>query len=245
MKHPEAPPRPRQKGSPRRRFRGLEADQRQAERRQKIIDAGIECFGRNGFHVTTVRQICAEARLTERYFYESFRNLEALFAATYERVAQQLRDRIVAAIIAGPRDISAMAHAGLHAMFESIQRDPRMARILFVDVFSVSAEVEHASRRTTQSFADLVKQMVESLLPETSRAGLDPGLISTALVGASINVAIHWSLQGYREPLETVVHNCAVLYEVMARHALTTARAPLDAQPAPAAIPPGRGAART
>src|SRR5690606_9237384 len=67
-----------------RRFRGVAADERRRQRRQQLLDAGLKCFGTVGFRAAGVRDICAEAQLTERYFYESFKNREALFLAVYE-----------------------------------------------------------------------------------------------------------------------------------------------------------------
>ena len=52
-----------------RRYRGVSEEARQAERRQRFVEAGLTVFGSRGYHSSTVRSICAEAGLTERYFY--------------------------------------------------------------------------------------------------------------------------------------------------------------------------------
>ena len=39
----------------RRSFKGLSAEQRQAERYQKLMEAGLQCFGSHGFYHVTVR----------------------------------------------------------------------------------------------------------------------------------------------------------------------------------------------
>ncbi|MGH9792076.1 MAG: TetR/AcrR family transcriptional regulator, partial [Candidatus Acidiferrales bacterium] len=69
----------------------MDSLQRSAERRARLIQAGVQVFGTKGFHSATVKQICAEAGLTERYFYESFENLNALFLATYDHELERLR----------------------------------------------------------------------------------------------------------------------------------------------------------
>ena len=78
----------------RRTFKGMAPEDRQRERRERFMEAGFEAFGLRGYHSVTVREICAEARLTERYFYESFKDREALFSAIYERQVGVLRERI-------------------------------------------------------------------------------------------------------------------------------------------------------
>ncbi len=197
------------------RFRGIAAEERQAQRRSMLIDAGLEVFGTVGFHAATVRAICAHAKLTERYFYESFDNREALFAAVYEHLTGSLRDALVAALLPAPRDVGAMARAGLNTLFGAMRDDPRYMRILFVDVFTVSDEVDRLSRRATGGFAQLVQTLVETMYPEDRRAGLDPRLISHGLVGAAMNTVMYWAYGGYKEPLDAVVHNCAVLFEAL------------------------------
>lgn len=47
--------------------------ERQQARREKLIEAGIEAYGRHGFFSVTVKDICNEAKLTERYFMNPLR----------------------------------------------------------------------------------------------------------------------------------------------------------------------------
>ena len=79
------------KADPGRRYRGVSEAARQAERRQRFIEAGLTVFGSRGYHSSTVRSICSEAGLTERYFYESFANSEDLLCVVYEHVNQRIR----------------------------------------------------------------------------------------------------------------------------------------------------------
>src|SRR3954449_7388105 len=75
---------------PQRTYGGVSADERVAARREKLLDAGLELFGTRGFATTGVKDICREARLTDRYFYESFANSEALFLAVFDRLTDDL-----------------------------------------------------------------------------------------------------------------------------------------------------------
>lgn len=79
-------------------FRGVPSDERQAQRRRQLVEAGLDAFGTRGFHLTGVRDVCASARLTERYFYESFKNLEALFLAVYEAAVERVRSAVTRAL---------------------------------------------------------------------------------------------------------------------------------------------------
>ena len=67
-----------------RTWRGQTTQERQSERRDRLIEAGIELFGTRGYANTPVKAICEEAGLTERYFYEAFEDREALLDQIYE-----------------------------------------------------------------------------------------------------------------------------------------------------------------
>jgi AcrR family transcriptional regulator len=50
-------------------YRGVPADDRRAGRRARLLSAGLELLGSEGYSGTTVRGVCGRARLTPRYFY--------------------------------------------------------------------------------------------------------------------------------------------------------------------------------
>lgn len=82
-----------------RRYGGRGGEERRAERRERLLDAGLACYGEVGYHAATVRLICARAGLTERYFYESFANGEDLLCAVYLRHLDLQRARIASAML--------------------------------------------------------------------------------------------------------------------------------------------------
>ncbi len=46
---------------PARRYGGKSLEQRREERRRRLLDAGLELFGTQGFQHTTIEQLCATA----------------------------------------------------------------------------------------------------------------------------------------------------------------------------------------
>ncbi len=55
-----------------RRYGGKTTTERRAERRERLLDAGLALFGTQGFATVTIEALCAEAGLNPRYFYEQF-----------------------------------------------------------------------------------------------------------------------------------------------------------------------------
>lgn len=201
-----------------RKFKGLDANQRQAERRTRLISAGLETFGRQGFQVSTVKDVCLQARLTERYFYESFANREELFAAVYQHCIGQLRASLVAALAKLPKDPQAMTQMALRTLYTELRDDPRMARILFIDVLSAHGDMDKHSLNAMQGFSDLLESYLILLAPQLKKAKLDASLISTGLVGAVVLLVMRWAVTGFKEPIDDMVRNSAVLFEAMAGH---------------------------
>lgn len=199
----------------RRSFKGIAPEQRQRERYERFMEAGLQAYGNHGYHAVTVREICAEAKLTERYFYESFRDREALFGAVYQREVEQLRGRVLQTIRQHAPDGRAMARAGLEAFFQGLRDDPRRARILFVDVLSISAAMTGQSRQVTSGLSGFLLQFTQALYPGMQTSGLDPEIVATGLVGACINVAMHWVYGGFAQPVEAVRDSCYAIFEAM------------------------------
>lgn len=210
--------RPRDADTPGRRYRGASLPQRRAERRARFLDAGIAAFGTRGYHAVTVRDLCAAAGLTERYFYESFRDREQLFSAVYEHLNTELQRRIVAAVAQAGGSPEQAARAGLRAYFEQTHSDPRGARIMLIEVFGVSADMDRLSRRTAAGFVEMARRVLAPPMVAARRGpALDPDLIATGLVGGVIFSAMRWVLSGYAQPLERVVDNAAAIFTSLLR----------------------------
>lgn len=53
-------------------------------RRQQVLDAAFACFGRKGFHPTTMQDICREAGLSPGAVYRYFASKEAIISSSCE-----------------------------------------------------------------------------------------------------------------------------------------------------------------
>jgi AcrR family transcriptional regulator len=111
-------------------YGGATATERRDERRQKLIDSGLELFGTRGVAAVGIVDICAEAKLTKRYFYENFASVDELAAAVFEQVTDRLVEQVVPAIIAGGGQDPRPA---LTVYLRGALNDPRVARLLAVE----------------------------------------------------------------------------------------------------------------
>lgn len=112
-----------------RAYGGVSAEQRQADRRARLLSAGLDLLAEVGTAKLTVTAICARAGLTERYFYENFSDRDDLMLAIFDREATRAADVIMAAVEAAPPHPSARARVAVTVMFEELVGDPRLSEI--------------------------------------------------------------------------------------------------------------------
>lgn len=60
-----------------------------AERKQQIFEAAVACFGRQGYHLTKMDDIAAEAGLSKGSLYWYFDSKKALFIALFREIMGQ------------------------------------------------------------------------------------------------------------------------------------------------------------
>lgn len=201
-----------------RRYRGVSNEARKAERRMKLIEAGIKIFGSTGYHAATVKGLCQEAGLTERYFYESFTNAEALFTACYLHITDTLRNRLQNVLLSmEDDDLERATVTGLTVFFNQFKESPEAARILLVEVLTVNRHLEELSLKTLFSFVEMLETLAKPLIAQRQQgdpnAHLDSTLLASGLVGSVLYMAGRWALDGCRQPVDHVVENAMIIFK--------------------------------
>ncbi|MDF1629070.1 MAG: TetR/AcrR family transcriptional regulator [Alcanivoracaceae bacterium] len=193
-------------GQPLRVYGGETASQRKARQRRQFLQAGLQVFGSEGYRHSTVKQLCQVAGLTDRYFYRNFKDKEALLAAVYTEAMDGITGAIAEAVQrAGiAKDPHAAINAGLDAFFTAIE-DQAVARVCWLEVLGVSADIDTLYNQRVKLFAQLLLMFAQSLKPDAPLNDNQPRIISLALVGAISQTALHWLLDGYRTPRADLV----------------------------------------
>ena len=192
-------------------YRGVSREERIAERRERLLDAGLELFGTRGFDATGVREICRQAGLTDRYFYESFRDNRALFCAVFDRATDDLFTAVALAVGAVDPEPEPQLRAAIGVFVRKLADDPRLARIVFSEAGGAGAEVEQHMRGTLRRFTALVAATARPHLGASVPDEL-VDVLAMSLVGTLERVVIEWQ-DGYLDvPVERIVDLCTRLY---------------------------------
>lgn len=174
-----------------RTYRGRSADERRDDRRRRLLDAGLDLIGTEGWSATTVRAVCRRARLSARFFYESFDDLDALAVAVFDEVlGEALAEALPAMGEAADAGLEARLRAGVDALVTALTEDPRRARIAFVEALG-SVPLMERRMRGMRMIADLLATEIRAAytVPEDD-AFVD--LAAVALSGALTELMIVW-----------------------------------------------------
>src|SRR5437763_2854047 len=113
---------------PRERTRMAE---RSEETRQALITEARALFAQRGFAGVGTEEIVRAARMTRGALYHHFANKEDLFRAVYERVEQELVERIAAEAVSAADPLAAL-RAGARSFLDACE-DPAVQRIALID----------------------------------------------------------------------------------------------------------------
>ena len=110
-----------------RAYRGVAQADRVAQRREALISAGLDILHAGGLATFSVRAVCAQARLTARYFYESFADLDALLLAIVDTVCTDVASHAVDAIGTAGDELEAKIRSAVGSAVTVLRDDPRKA----------------------------------------------------------------------------------------------------------------------
>ncbi|HEX7322914.1 MAG TPA: TetR/AcrR family transcriptional regulator [Mycobacterium sp.] len=119
------------KTSSMRPYAGVDAVHRLAERRNRLLTAGLDLLGADPQELSelTVRGTCRQAGLAARYFYESFVDKDEFVSEVFDWVIAGIAATTQAAVAAAPPE--GQTRAGIANIVQTIAGDIRIGRLLF------------------------------------------------------------------------------------------------------------------
>lgn len=178
---------------PGRVYGGRSEHERRADRRGRLIHAGLELFGTEGWAGATIERLCAQAGVATRSFYEEFSSREALLRAVYEDIMSGVVGYVlprVAESTGGPEE---RIRLGLSGYVGYLTEDPRRARVAHREVRAAGV-LEPDRHAMILRFADFIAN--ETRLAQ----GAQGRVLGLALAGAVTEVLVDWVAQPEPRP---------------------------------------------
>ncbi len=202
-----------------RTYRGIRPAERQADRRERLLAAGLDLFGTVGYAHTSVRAVSDAAALNSRYFYESFSGREDLLYAVYQRIVGDIFTKAAEAA-AREETIEAQARASLRAGWIEVTQDKRKARVIAIEVVGVSERIERTRREARHALAQLTADNALSIARDGIRLRLDPVLVARFLLGGVVEILLDWINGDLDASVDEVVEHFTALFTAAASAAM-------------------------
>jgi AcrR family transcriptional regulator len=151
-----------------RRWSGVPLEDRQALRRDELIGAGVQLLGGESGPAVTVRAVCREAGLTERYFYESFADRDEFVRAVYDDVCARAMAALMSATT--PRE-------AVERFVALMVDDPVRGRVLLLAP-AVEPVLVRSGAEWMPSFIDLLQRKLTQIGDPVRQR-----MIATSLIG--------------------------------------------------------------
>lgn len=204
-----------------RRYRGLSVEERRAQRRERLLEAGLELFGTEGYAGSSIRAVSAAASLNSRYFYESFSSREDLLYHVYTGAVTAIATAVVEAT-AQADTVEDQARVGLQAAWRVMTGDRRKARVIVLEVVGVSERLERLRRENRHAFADILVRNAMSIAGDGIALRMDPLLTARALIGAGMELLVDWIHGDVSASPEEIVEHLTKMYTAVALASVAT-----------------------
>tara|TARA_R110001592_G_scaffold23259_5_gene91393 strand:- start:11615 stop:12271 length:657 start_codon:yes stop_codon:yes gene_type:complete len=199
------------------KYAGKAASTRQAERRKKILSAGIKLIGREGYAATSIDAICHEAGLTKRYFYESFSNSDQLLVEAYLTVTEEYLSTIMLATRPHLEDSRKLVRAGLKQAFRFVKDNPDKARLIMIEAMSVRSQLGRMYGKSYNEFVELLVGFTKPFLPDSGPGDVLLAVMAKGAIGAIIHLCQGWIATGFKQPLDELVAGAELIFSGMGR----------------------------
>lgn len=189
------------------RYGGRSAEERQADRRRRFLDAALQLFGAGpGFRGTTVAGLSEAAGLSTRQFYEEFRTLEDVLAALHLTVDGRAERSALESLAATEgRSVTERATAACHAYAAHVTGDPRRLRVTSIEVVGAGPRLERQRLERRGRWTDLVCAEAAAAAERGEAAGRDHRLAATVFVGGVNGLLHEWQSGRFDAGLDEIV----------------------------------------
>ncbi|OLF18997.1 TetR/AcrR family transcriptional regulator [Actinophytocola xanthii] len=190
----------------RRTYGGRSAADRRAERRERLLDAGLDLFGTSGYAAASIEKLCTHAGVSTRNFYEEFASREDLLMALHDRIVEQAFQAVVSALSEGAdAPLARRFELAVRAFVTTTASDPRWARLAYVEIIGVSNTVEKHRIAWRDRWAEFLVAEAKRAVKRGEAPQRDFCLGAVALIGAVNELVHHWSVSGGQGSLDAVI----------------------------------------
>lgn len=172
--------------------------------RIRILDAVADVVSLVGYGAMSVESIVGAAGVSRRTFYDNFKSKEDAFLAAYDKVGNELFDRIRTAYAASDSFATGVI-ACLGAFFEFAAGQPQYADMLIVEVLAAGQAAIERRNAVMRTLAELLHSGAETLHVEPR----PPALTAETMIGGIYEIVYARVLDGQVKVLPELLPDVA------------------------------------
>jgi len=160
--------------------------------RQKLIDAAVECFERNGFEETTTAMIASEAGVAVGTVYNYFTDKRQIILELFEATDREVADEVIAQLdpaswrgTIDPRD---RTRSLIDAIFHAQRLRPGIQRILWAQYFK-----DPEFREPFEALRSRIRVAIDTFIDAVDEAGLCRADLDREMASFVVLNAVQWN----------------------------------------------------
>ncbi|WP_433789366.1 TetR/AcrR family transcriptional regulator [Actinoplanes sp. CA-252034] len=186
-------------------YAGRSREEREAERRERIVAAAVHLFATRDYDEVTVADVCAEAKVSKRYFYDHFLDRADLLFRVHTAQNAWLLDALVAA---GPPSgtVEELVTPVMHTLTRLLREHPDRARVIYINAPRMEPRRRGLLREEAVLLGDLILRGGGT--PPDQRL-FERAVL--ALVAGATELIIEWVAEGFTEPAEELAGHLSAI----------------------------------
>lgn len=158
---------------------------RTSDKRERILEAAVKVFARNGFYNAKVSEVASEAGVADGTIYLYFKNKDDLLISAFEDRMQKINERLAEELKPIEDQPLQTLRRCLELHLEQARENRLLAEFITVELRQSSKFIKEYKNIKFGEYLSIVRGVILRGQEEgVFRADVDAGLISRALFGA-------------------------------------------------------------
>src|SRR5205809_4128919 len=147
-------------------------DSSNGDRRSQILEAALVCFGKRGFHQTSMHDISAEAGISVGLIYRYFENKEAVISAMANRHKKEISE-----VLERARRAPTLLES-LEILFTAhcCENEPRVISAFVVDLYAAASRNPHIADLVRDVLQTAMDGVIDLIAPSPGAEGVTHGI---------------------------------------------------------------------
>ncbi len=168
------------------------AEDRESERRERLLQAALQLFATQGYANTTIEGLCSEAKVTARHFYQVFRGREAVLLTLYNQMMEELQAGILSSVMTEHGSVREKMHEIIQALVNLYLTDTRRAQIGVLEVVGVSPTIELRRREVIHTISMYIQLFLDQLAAQNEIPKRNYHWLAVSIVGGMNELMAEW-----------------------------------------------------